>query len=323
MRFGLAARILLAVAGLLARSGVAQTSDDAATAAVHHIHTVFLIVMENHNWTGNGSADIAGNPAAPYINNTLIPMASYARNYNNPPGIHPSLPNYIWLEAGDTLGIHADGLPSQYPQSTTDHLVTLLERAGISWRAYEENISGADCPIHNEGAPDPNGDPLYAPRHDPFVYFDDQTGNLNPKSANCISHIRPYTQLATDLNANTVARYNFITPNLCDDMHDGCSGDPIAHGDAWLKAHVPAILNSTAYRSGGVLFITWDEAGKGDGPIGMIVLSPFAKGNHYSNGVYYTHSSTLRTLQEIFGVYPLIRYASVLPDLRDLFQVFP
>ena len=88
-------------------------------------------------------------------------------------------------------------------------------------------------------------------------------------------------------------------------------------------AHVPAILESTAYRSGGVLFITWDEAGKGDGPIPMIVLSPFAKGNHYSNAIYYTHSSTLRTLQEIFGVSPLIRYASSLPDLHDLFQEFP
>ncbi len=55
----------------------------------------------------------------------------------------------------------------------------------------------------------------------------------------------------------------------------------------------------------------------------MIVLSPFAKGNHYSNGIYYTHSSMLRTLQEIFGVFPLIRYASALPDLGDLFQEFP
>jgi phosphatidylinositol-3-phosphatase len=280
-------------------------------------------VMENHNWTGNGSLDIAANTAAPYINYDMVPQASYARNYNNPPGIHPSLPNYIWLEAGDTLGIWDDGAPSQHRQYTTNHLTSLLQKAGISWRAYEENITGKTCPTTNEGSLDPNGNPLYAPKHDPFVYFNDVTSGWNNYSSNCISHIRPFSQLDTDLANNTVARYNFITPNLCDNMHDSCGGNPIAHGDAWLKSHLPAILNSYAYRSGGAIFITWDEAARGDGTVPMIVLSPFAKGNHYSNSLYYTHSSTLRTLQEIFGVYPYIRYASGARDLRDLFAVFP
>ena len=300
---------------LLPLSAPAQT--------VHHIKNVFIIVMENHNWTGNGSADIYGNTAAPYINYTLLPQASYARDYNNPPGNHPSLPNYLWLEAGSNLGVTADGSPYTYHQSTTDHLTTLLEKAGISWRAYEEDITGTVCPLSPEGSKDSNGNQLYQPRHDPFVYFDDQTNNLSSTSAKCISHMRPFSQLDTDLANNTVARYNFITPNLCDDMHDTCGGNPIAHGDTWLKDHVPAILNSTAYKDGGLLIITWDEAAKGDGPIGMIVLSPYAKGNHYNNSIYYTHSSTLRTLQEIFGVYPYIRNASTANDLRDLFSVFP
>ena len=39
----------------------AQPEPDAAT-TLHHIKTVFIIVMENHNWTGNGSLDIKGNP---------------------------------------------------------------------------------------------------------------------------------------------------------------------------------------------------------------------------------------------------------------------
>jgi hypothetical protein len=159
--------------------------------------------------------------------------------------------------------------------------------------------------------------------HNPFVYFDDQTNYRSSTSAGCISHVRPFTQLAHDLEYNTVARYNFITPNICDDMHDSCGGNAIAHGDAWLKKTVPIILNSTAYRSAGVLFITWDEAAVGNGPIPMIVLSPYAKGNHYSNSTYYTHGSTLRTIQEIFGVYPLIRNAAYETDLRALFSVFP
>ncbi|UWZ83369.1 alkaline phosphatase family protein [Occallatibacter riparius] len=291
---------------------------------VHHIKNVFVIVMENHNWTGSSASNnIAGNPEAPYINYTLIPQASFARDYNNPPGIHPSLPNYLWLDAGDTLGVWDDGSPYQHPQSTTNHLTTLLQKAGISWRAYEENISGTDCPLSPEGSYDSNGNRLYQPKHDPFVYFDDVTNNLNTKSTNCINHIRPFSQFDTDLANNTVARFNFISPNLCDDMHDACGGNSIAHGDTWLKEHVPAILNSTAYRSGGALFIVWDEAQTGDGPIPMILLSPYAKGNHYSNGLYYTHSAMLRTLQEIFGVYPYIRYAAYGRDLSDLFAVFP
>lgn len=293
------------------------------TLTLHHVRTVFLIVMENHNWTGDETGNIKGNHDAPYINYTLLPMASYAQNYKNPPGNHPSLPNYLWIEAGTNFGIRADGMPSQYSQSTHEHLTGLLERAGISWRAYEEDVSGTVCPIENAGNIDPDGSHLYAARHDPFVYFEDVTNGLNPKSAYCIQHIRPFKELERDLSENKTARYNFITPNLCDDMHDACAGSAIAHGDEWLKQNLPVILRSTAYRSGGAVFVTWDEAHKGDGPIPMILLSPFAKGNHYSNSIYYTHGSLLRTLQEIFGVYPLMRNATQIHDLRDLFQAFP
>ena len=56
----------------------------------HHIKTVFIVLMENQNW-----AAIKGNPQAPYINNTLVPMGSHAELYFNPTLNHPSLPNYL------------------------------------------------------------------------------------------------------------------------------------------------------------------------------------------------------------------------------------
>jgi phospholipase C len=268
--------------------------------------------MENKNWL-----QIAGSSSAPYINNTLLPMASHAELYFNPPLVHPSLPNYLWLEAGTNFGIFNDDPPSANHQSTTSHLVTLLQKSGISWKTYQENISGADCPLVSNG--------LYAVKHNPFVYFDDVTNNQDPNSANCIGHVRPFGELATDLAGNTVARYNFITPNECNDMHDSCAplNDAIRQGDTWLSQNLPAILNSAAYRSGGAVFVTWDEGAASDGPIGMIVLSPFAKGNGYRNFVRYTHGSTLRTLQEIFGVGPFLRDAAIETDLSDLFAVFP
>jgi phosphatidylinositol-3-phosphatase len=274
--------------------------------------TVFLIMMENHNWS-----EIKNSSSAPYINKTILPMASYATQYFNPPNNHPSEPNYLWLEAGTNFGISNDDNPSANHQSTTLHLVTLLDNANISWKSYQENIDGTVCPLTNNG--------LYAPKHNPMVFFDDVTNSNDPNSSYCIAHIRPYAELATDLLQNTQARYNFITPNLCNDMHDACAplNDPVKQGDSWLAQNLPMILNSQAYKSGGIVLITWDEGVGGDGPIGMIVLSQDAKGGGYSNTIHYTHSSTLRTLEEIFGVTPLLGDAALATDLSDLFKSFP
>ncbi len=315
--------LIALTAACVALGSSARSLADDTPPVTHHIQTVFIILMENHNWTGDGHRDIKGNPAAPYINNTLIPMASHAEQYYNPPGNHPSLPNYLWLEAGTNFGILNDGPPSHNHQSTTKHLVTLLNNAGISWKAYEENITGKVCPLVDGGPIDPDGSPLYAVRHEPFCYFDDDTNDLDPHSAYCIAHVRPYKELAADLTNGTLPQYVWITPNLCDDMHDNCNGNPIAHGDTWLSENVPAILDSAAFQAGGALFIVWDEADSGDGPIPMIILSPFAKGNGYSNSIHYTHGSTLRTIEEIFGVKPLLRDASRETDLSDMFTVFP
>ena len=263
---------------------------------------VFIILMENHNWSS-----IYGSSNAPYINNTLLPMASYATQYYNPPGIHPSLPNYLWLEAGTNFGISNDSPPSVNHQSTTNHFATFLHNAGISWKTYQENIPGTNCPTTDSY-------PYYV-EHNPFAYFDDIVNSY------CISAMRPFSELATDLANGTLAHYNFITPNICDDMHDTCAptNNQVRQGDNWLAQNVPMILNSAAYQNNGLLIITWDEAASGDGPIGMIVLSPLAEGGGYHNGLRYTHSSTLRTFQKIFGVGPFLGGAATALDLSDLF----
>ena len=289
---------LLTFALLLFGSSVSPSTP--ATAQFAGIQTVFVIVVENHDWS-----EIKGNPSAPYINNVLLPRGAHAERYNNPAGVHPSLPNYLWLEAGKDFGIRDDNSPAVNHQATTSHLVTLLESAGVTWKAYEEDVAGTECPLSNRG--------LYAVKHNPFVYFDDVTNGNNSGSSRCLAHVRPYTELASDLQRNTTARYNFITPNLCHDMHD-CS---IQAGDSWLSTEVPRILASAAYQHA-VLFITFDESEHTDGPIAMIALSPYAKPG-YANSVSYTHSSTLRTIQEIFGVTPLLGDAQNVADLGDLF----
>jgi hypothetical protein len=189
--------------------------------------------------------------------------------------------------------------------------VTLLGAAGRSWKEYAEAIDGRSCPLRSNGP--------YAAKHNPFVYFDDITGHLDPHDPTCLAHNRPYTELASDLAGGVVASYNFITPNQCNDMHS-C---PIAAGDRWLSTQVPAIMASHAYQTGGAIVITWDEGeNTGDGPIGLIVVSPFAKGGGYQNAIHYDHSSTVKTVEEIFGLTPLLGHAADpgVNDLGDLFR---
>jgi hypothetical protein len=157
------------------------------------------------------------------------------------------------------------------------------------------------------------------------VFFDDVTGTNNRANAFGIAHIRPYPELATDLANNTVPRYCFITPNLVHDGHDAAAPNfnVVRQTDDWLAAEVPKITNSAAFQNNGALFITWDEGEGGDGPIGMIVLSPLARGGGYFNNRHYTHSSLVRTLQDIFGVnQSYLNDAANATDLFDLFTPF-
>jgi hypothetical protein len=162
------------------------------------------------------------------------------------------------------------------------------------------------------------------PRHNPFVYFDDVTGTNDVNYAYGIAHIRPFSELASDLTNNNVARYNFITPNLCNDMHDSCAPlyDPIRQGDTWLASEIPRLMASAAYTNNGAIFIVWDEGDPDDGPIGCLLLSPVGRGGGYFNRISYTHSSMLRTVEEMFAVTPLLGDAAVAADLSDLFCRF-
>jgi len=274
---------------------------DVPSAGLLAVKTVFVIVMENQDW-----ADIQGNPACPYINNVIVPQSSYCTQFHTADDLHPSEPNYIWMEAGTNFGIFDDSVPSVHRLTTTNHLVTQLQNAGISWKTYQENVTPGRAT--NSVFP-------YLARHNPFVFFDDVITDLDY----CTNHIRPFSDLAMDLTNGTLARYNFITPNQTNDMHDLVAGSSRpAQGDLWLSQQLPMILNSPAYTSDGAIFITWDE-GNPNGPIGMMVLSPQAKGGGYHNSIYYNHSSLLRSMQEVFQVRPFLENAAFANTLSDLF----
>src|SRR6266704_605557 len=97
----------------------------AVAGGLSDVKTVFVIMMENHNWS-----EILDSTNCPYIKNTLVPRASFCTQYYDPPALHPSLPSYLWLECGTNFGITSDGSPGNFPPiTTTNHLVTLLNHA--------------------------------------------------------------------------------------------------------------------------------------------------------------------------------------------------
>ena len=165
-------------------------------------------------------------------------------------------------------------------------LVDQLEDRGLSWKGYMEDMGNdpaRESPTcghpaigegtdHTNGAEPPSaavpaGD-AYATRHDPFVYF-----HSIIDSPRCQRSVVRLEALVQDLQrADTTPNFAFITPNLCNDGHDGAgtgvrgttcaNGQPggLASADAFLKAWVPKILASPAYRRDGLLIITFDES---------------------------------------------------------------
>ena len=252
---------------------------------------VFVIVMENQEYES-----IIGSSSAPYIN-------SLARQYGlatNAFGVtHPSLPDYMALTGGETfftndcVGCVVDAA----------NIADRVDAAGRSWMAYMEDMPSA-CLATDSG--------LYVAKHNPFVHYRDIVAD----SARCTSHVVPFSRFNSDLSSGNLAHLVWITPNLCNDMHD-CS---IATGDAWLSRVVPQILQSPAFRNS-VLFVTWDEgvtATNGGGHIPLIVASPYTPaGLRVSTTV--NHYSLLRTIEDAWRLAPLGQSANA----TAMTQFFP
>jgi hypothetical protein len=128
----------------------------------------------------------------------------------------------------------------------------------------------------------------------------------------------PLTNLWTDLTNNNVGRYNWITPDQYNEMHSSLpsgytyhgvayTGDQaaIAEGDNALSIIIPKIMASAAYQDHGVIIIWTDETESTDDTnttLPYIIISPLAKGNAYASTLPYSHSSDLKTMDELFGL---------------------
>jgi hypothetical protein len=229
------------------------------------------ILFENTGYTG-----IIGNSSAPYIN-SLANTYGLATNYFAIG--HPSAPNYVAMTSGTDGSCCTD---DGYHQLNVPSIFSQLP--GGQSRSLEENMP-SNCDTGNSGE--------YAIRHNPMPYY------LPVIGADCQNYDVPLVNATPDLSA----KFTFITPNLCNDMHD-CSTQT---GDTWLSQEMPAIMARPEYTSGTTaIFITWDEDGNGfsdNNQVATIVVSPYT--HAVKDNTAYTHYSLLRTAEDLLGLPPL------------------
>jgi phosphatidylinositol-3-phosphatase len=265
---------------------------------------IFFIMMENHKFS-----QIIGNTAdAPYINQ----LAKHSAVLENFYGVtHPSLTNYLAAVSGSFQGIwddcpagatitcppeefvpgSGDATDGNYltkaqvaSASATPHLfkgrnlVDQLQSRGLTWRAYMQQLPKPGSKVVNaptiQTSSGPVTLPLYAQKHNPFVYFSDIWNNRAR-----LRHIVPFDGFASDLRTGNVPNYVFISPDQCHDMHgvdptsaalaheptcgypnSGLDHGAIRLGDAFLQKTVGEIMASRTWKtSRSTIVIAWDE----------------------------------------------------------------
>src|SRR5579871_3863131 len=198
----------------LAPPGGATAAPPAAaapTGASTPIRHVFLLLLENQAY----SVTFGAHPPAPYLAQQLVSQGALLTQYY---GIgHWSLDNYVALISGQAPNrqtqadcpIVSEFEPAQpridaqgqalghgclYPASVPT-LPDQLEAAGLSWKAYMEDMGNdprresASCGHSPAGARERSylatARDKYAARHDPFVYFH----RIIDDRARCAAHV--------------------------------------------------------------------------------------------------------------------------------------
>lgn len=236
-----------------------------------------------------------------------------------------------------------------YPRAVKS-LSDQLDAVHVSWRGYMENMdatpgkpatcsnpfaTGPAVPIRHEDNPD------YKDKHNPWAYYHSIFDRLDY----CQDHVVPLGyfdssgrlvgQLVDDLhNTHSTPRYSFLTPDQCHDGHDACASNgnsQLGGADQFLKAAIPDIMSSPAYKKDGLIVIMFDEGssdlaccgekkapnlsstenngypipgpvGDGGGMTGALLISPFVAANTIDAVHAFNHYSYLRSMEDLFDV---------------------
>jgi acid phosphatase len=260
---------------VLAALGTARPA--IANVVPHHDH-VAVVIMENKSYD-----EVR---VLPY---TASLIANGGTCTNSFAVIHPSQPNYFAIWSGYTQGVSNDNCPAPGSPFSAENLGHACEAAGLTWRAYSENLPSAGATGCSYDGSASTG--LYTRKHDPWTYF----SNLNHQNE------RPYSDLALDIAANTVPNLIFIIPNNCHNTHNSSTaGCTLPDGDTWLANNLPAVM--AALGPDGVLILTWDED---DSSASNHILTVFS-GPRVVPGSLVTrhvdHYTVCRTISDLLGL---------------------
>ncbi len=254
------------------------------TGAQPPVKHVFLVVLSDEGAT----AAFGPTSPAPYLAKTLPSEGELLENYYAVTG--GELANAVALISGQgptpqtaaDCPLYTDLTPGNegaegqvqgsgcvYPRQTLT-LANQLSDEGKTWKAYLEGIEAggpgqpATCRHPTVGAADPFNAPTpgdaYVTWRNPFVYF-----HSIIDTPVCAQDDVGMPQLATDLKAaRTTPTLAYIVPDRC---HDG-SAAPCAPGapaglpaaETFLRTVIPEIQASAAYKEGGLIAITFDQA---------------------------------------------------------------
>ncbi len=290
----------------------------------------------NYIWQEAGSNYGANNDADPYANSP--------NNIINAPNLSALLQAKYGTSGWKSYQEDIDLVPNSGSVNMPGaNSLTSAVAPQSQWTVPTSSFSGTSANYTNPY----NGSSQYnfAAKHDGQLFFTATNGGTatapdtspsNPEA----KYYAPLQQLSTDLANNTVARYNLITPDQYNDMHSSLNTnfiyngvtyqhntdqEAVALGDNFLSIIVPEIEASQAYKNNGAIVIWNDESEGGDTSqytLTEIVISPLAKGNAYDSTILYTHSSDLRTLQDIFGVYGDAAYLGGAANANTLSDLF-
>lgn len=160
---------------------------------------------------------------------------------------HPSEPNYIASHGGDYFGMDDDDL--SFVDANVSTIVDLLEARNISWGEYQEDLpytgfEGYAWLNQQTGAND------YVRKHNPAVIY-----NANSARADRLSVIKNTTLFHSDLAANTLPQWMFITPNMTSDGHDSS----VTVAGAWTRAFLEPLLADPRFMNNTLVLVTFDE----------------------------------------------------------------
>ena len=210
-------------------------------------------------------------------------MGGYAKQYYNPPRVHPSEPNYLALFSGSLQGVNNDACPFSF---IGKNLASLLIEKGLSFVSYAESLPQTGLNGCVSGA--------YVRKHNPIANWKalesfNQSFDLFPQN---------FAQLPT------VA---FVIPNMNNDMHDGS----IELGDVWLAQNIEPYAQ-WAMTHNSLLIVTWDEDNRFAGNhIATILIGPMVKPDNSAQLI--NHYNILRTIEEMMGLAYLGDSAKVQP----------